>query len=405
MKLSRLASEITESPTFALNEEARLLRERGEAVINLGIGEPKNKTPIAAVLASAAKLTTGDVKYVAPDGIPSLKKAIIRYTEENYDRRVAPENVIVTNGAKQSLFNIFYSILNPQDEVIVLAPYWVSYKQMIMMCLGVPVVVTPEDGTFTPCFEEIERAVTSATRAIIVNSPNNPSGVIYPPELIEKIVNLCDKKGIFMICDDIYHKLVFDDHKAVPAYRFSKNDIESSNIIVVNGVAKLYGMTGFRVGWVIAPRELVRVMTNVTVQVTSGVSPVSQAAAEGALTGVQSSVEMLRLQIQNNRDVLLQEISSFNGIRLIEPQGTFYALPDIRAFSQNSLEVSKFLLQKARVVVVPGREFGMEGHIRISFAGSVADVTEGIARIKWALDPTSPNEIYIGDKRLVRDWL
>jgi aspartate aminotransferase len=405
MRLSKLASEITESPTFALNEEARLLRERGEPVINLGIGEPKNKTPIAAVIASAAKLTTGDVKYVAPDGVPSLKKAVIRYTEENYDRLVAPENVIITNGAKQSLFNIFYSILNPQDEVIVLAPYWVSYNQMIKMCMGVPVVVTPEDGTFTPCFEEIERAVTSSTRAIIVNSPNNPSGAIYPPDLIEKIVHLCDKKGIFMVCDDIYHKLVFDHHEATPAYRFTKNDTESSNIIVVNGVAKLYGMTGFRVGWVIAPRELVRVMTNVTVQITSGVSPVSQAAAEGALTGIQSMVEALRLHIQNNRNVFLQEMKSFNGIRLIEPKGTFYALPDVRAFNNDSEAVSKFLLQKARVVVVPGKEFGMEGHIRISFAGSVKDITEGVARIKWALDPTSPNEIYIGDKRLIRDWL
>ncbi len=405
MRLSRLASEIAESPTFALNEEARQLRERGEAVINLGIGEPKNKTPIAAVIASAAKLTTGDVKYVAPDGLPSLKKAIIRYTEEHYDRLVAPENVIVTNGAKQSLFNIFYSILNPQDEVIVLAPYWVSYQQMIKMCMGVPVVVTPEDGTFTPRFEEIERAVTSSTRAIIVNSPNNPSGAIYSPELIEKIVALCERKGIFMICDDIYHKLVFDHREAPPAWRFSKKDMDSSNIIVVNGVAKLYGMTGFRVGWVVAPRELVRVMTNVTVQITSGVSPVSQAAAEGALTSIQSMVEALRLHIQNNRNVLLQEMKSFNGVRLIEPQGTFYALPDIRAFSNDSMAVSKFLLQKARLVVVPGREFGMEGHIRLSFAGSASEVVEGVARLKWALDPTSPNEIYIGDKRMVRDWM
>ena len=405
MRLSKLASEITESPTFALNEEARLLRERGEAVINLGIGEPRNKTPLSAVIASAAKLTSGEVKYVAPDGVPSLKKAVIRYTEENYERFAAPENVIITNGAKQSLFNILYSVLNPQDEVIVLAPYWVSYQQMIKMCMGIPVVVTPEDGTFTPRFEEIERTVTSSTRAIIVNSPNNPSGAIYPAELIEKIVNMCEKKGIFMICDDIYHKLTFDHNKAVPAYNFTKHDIESSHVIAVNGVAKLYGMTGFRVGWVIAPRELVRVMTNVTVQITSGVSPVSQAAAEGALTGVQSVVEALRLQIQNNRDVLLQEMSSFNGIRLIEPQGTFYALPDIHAYSNDSVAVSKFLLQKARVVVVPGREFGMEGHIRISFAGSVKDVTEGIDRIKWALDPTSPNEIYIGEKRMIRDWM
>jgi len=405
MKLSKLASEIVQSPTFALNEEARLLRERGEAVINLGIGEPKNKTPISAVLASAAKLTSGEVKYAPPDGLPSMKKAVIRYTEENYDRLVAPENISITHGAKQSLFNIFYSILNPQDEVIVIAPYWVSYNAMIKMCMGIPVIVKPENGTFTPRFEDIERAITSATRAVIVNSPNNPSGVIYPPELIKKIVEMCEKRGIFMICDDIYHKLTFDRNVAVPAYHFTKKEVENSHIIVVNGVAKLYGMTGFRIGWVVAPRELTRVVTNVLAQTTSCVSPLAQSAAEGALNGLQSVVEALRLHIQNNRDVVLQELRTFNGVRLIEPAGTFYALPDIRAYSNNSVEVSKFLLKKAMVVTVPGKEFGMEGHLRISFAGSVNDVTEGIARIKWALDPTSPNEIYIGDKKMIRDWM
>lgn len=405
MRLSKLASEIAESPTLALNEEARLLRERGEPVIHLGIGEPKNKTPINAILSSAARLSSGEVKYTPADGVLGLKKAIIRYTEENYDRLVEPENVLVTNGAKQSLFNILYCILNPQDEVIVLAPYWVSYPEMVKMCSGRPVIVTPEDGTFTPRFEEIERAVTSYTRAIIVNSPNNPSGIIYPPELIEKLVGYCQRKGIFLICDDIYHKLTFDNKVATPSTSFAPQDLEDSHIIIVNGVAKIYGMTGFRVGWVVAPKDLVRVMTNVTAQTTSGVSPISQAAAEGALTGLQSVVDALRLQIQNNRDVLLQEMKSFSGARLIPPDGTFYALPDLRAFGNSSVEMSKFLLSKALVVTVPGKEFGMEGHIRLSFSGTVKDVTEGIARIKWALDPTSPNEIYIGDRKLIRDWL
>ena len=405
MRLSKLASEIVESPTLALNEEARLLRERGEAVINLGIGEPKNKTPIAAILSAGAKLSSGEVKYTPPDGLPSMKKAVIRYTEENYNRLVAPENVIITNGAKQSLYNIFYSILNPQDEVIVIAPYWVSYPEMIKMCMGIPVIVTPEDGTFTPRFEDIERAVTSSTRAIIVNSPNNPSGEIYLPELIEKIVEFCERKGIYMVCDDIYHKLTFDRNVAAPAYSFTKKDVEDSHIIAVNGVAKLYGMTGFRVGWVVAPRQLVKVMTNVLAQTTSCVSPIAQAAAEGALNGLQSVVDALRLQIQNNRDVVLQEMRTFAGARLIAPKGTFYALPDLRAFNNNSVELSKFLLKKALVVTVPGKEFGMEGHIRISFAGSVKDITERIARNKCALDATSPNEIYIRDKKTIRDWM
>ncbi len=405
MSLSKLARSIAESPTLALNEEARLLRERGEPVIHLGIGEPKNKTPINAILSSAAKLTSGEVKYTPTDGLPSLKKAIIRYTEENYNRLVAPENVIATAGAKQSLFNLLYTILNPQEEVVILAPYWVSYPEIVKMCLGIPVIVTPEDGTFTPGFEEIERAVTSYTRAIIINTPNNPSGAIYPPELIEKIVDFCERKGIYLICDDIYHKLTFDGNEAPPAWNFTQKDVENTRVIVVNGVAKLYGMTGFRVGWVVAPREMVRIMTNVQAQTTSCVSPVSQAAAEGALNGIQSVVEALQLQIENNRNIVLQEMKSFNGARLIPPQGTFYALPDLRAFSTNSVEISKFLLKKALVVTVPGKDFGMEGYLRLSFAGSVKDVIEGMTRIKWALDPTSPNEIYIGDRRMVRDWL
>lgn len=405
MKLSKLATEIAESPTLALNEEARLLRERGEAVINLGIGEPKNKTPINAMLTAAAKLGSGEVKYTPVDGVPSLKKAIIRYTEENYDRLVAPENVLVTNGAKQSIFNVLYSLLNPQDEVLILAPYWVSYPEIVKMCQARPVIVTPEDGTFIPRLEDIEKAVTSYTRAIIVNSPNNPSGAIYPPALIESLVNFCERRGLYMLCDDIYHKLTFDGKEAAPATRYTDKDVESSHLIIINGVAKIYGMTGFRVGWVVAPRDIVRVMANVTAQTTSGVSPVSQAAAEGALNGLQSVTESIRQQIQNNRDVFLEQMKSFSGARLIPPDGTFYALPDLRAFNRDSVQLSHFLLKKALVVTVPGREFGAEGHIRISYSGTVKDVTEGMERIKWALDPHSPNEIYIGDRKLIRDWL
>jgi aspartate aminotransferase len=405
MSVSELASAIVESPTLRLNEEARLLRERGEPVIHLGIGEPKNKTPISAILSSAAKLSQGDVKYCPSDGLPSLKKAIIRYTEEAYDKVVAPENVIVTSGAKQALFNILYTILNPQDEVLILAPYWVSYPEMVKMVYGVPVVVTPEDGSFHPRMADIERAVSSSTRALIVNSPNNPSGIVYQEEFIARIVDFCERKKIYLIMDDIYHKLVFDGRTAPPCYRFTTKDIEDSRLIVVNGLAKLYGMTGFRIGWCVAPRKIVTVMNNVQAQTTSCASPVMQAGAEGALLGLQSVVEALRLTIQNNRDVAMRELSSFNGVKTYKPDGTFYCLPDFRAYNSNSVELSNFLLKKALVVTVPGREFGMEGHLRLSFAGTVKDVTEGIARIKWALDPTSPNDIYIGDKRLIRDWL
>jgi aspartate aminotransferase len=404
MGVSMLAKTINESPTLRLNEEARLLREKGEPVIHLGVGEPKNKAPITAILGSAAKLNTGDIKYTPTDGLPSLKKAIIGYTEKNYNKCVAPENIIVSTGAKQCIYNILFTLVNPQDEVILLAPYWVSYPEMVKMVNGIPVVVAPEDGTFHPRMEDIEQAVSSNTKVIIVNSPNNPSGIIYSEEFIASIVDFCERKGIYLILDDIYHKLVFDGRRAPSAYTYTQKDLENSHLIVTNGVSKLYGMTGFRIGWVVAPRKLVEVMSNIQAQMTSNASVISQAAAEGALTGVQSVVENLRLTIQNNRDVMVQELKTFTGIHVVKPEGTFYCLPDFRAYSNDSIELAKFLLKKALVVTVPGVSFGMEGHLRLSYAGSVKDITEGIERIKWALDMESPKDIYIGDRKLVRDW-
>jgi len=405
MSISQLARSIVDSPTLRLNEEARLLRERGLPVIHLGIGEPKNKTPITAILGAANKLNSGDVKYTPTDGTPSLKKAIIKYTEENYNRKVDPENIIVTNGAKQSLFNLIFSLVDPQDEVIILAPYWVSYPEMVKMAYGVPIVVTPKDGSFYPRMEDILEAVSSYTKAIIINSPNNPSGMLFPEDFVQEIVEYCETKGIYLIMDDIYHRLVFDGGKAIPGYQFTQNDIESTKVIVTNGVSKVYGMTGFRIGWVIASRRLVEVMTNVQAQMTSNPASILQSAAEGALNGIQSYVESLRLTIENNRNVVMQELRSFNGIRVNKPQGTFYCLPDFRTYQEDSVELADFLLKKALVVTVPGVEFGFEGHLRISYSGTVKDITEGVARMKWALDPESPREIYIGDRKMVRDWL
>jgi len=405
MSISQLARSIVASPTLSLNEEAQKLRQKGEPVIHLGIGEPKNKTPITAILGSTARLKNGDVKYVPTDGIPSLKRAIIRYTEENYGRLVAPENVIVSTGAKQSLFNVLFSILNPQDEVVLLSPYWVSYPEMIKMVYGHPVIVTPSDGSFQPRFDEVEEAVSSYTKAILLNSPNNPSGVMYSEEFIADIVEFCERRDIYLIMDDIYHKLVFDGKQAPSAYNYTSRDVDSSRIIIINGVSKLYGMTGFRIGWAVAHRELVEVMGNVQGQMTSCPPVVSQAAAEGALTGPQNAVESLRMTIENNRNVMISELSTICDLHVNTPDGTFYCLPDFRAYSNDSVQLANMLLRKALVVTVPGREFGMEGHLRLSFSGTIKEITEGVRRIKWALDPTAPNEIYIGDRKLVRDWL
>lgn len=405
MSLSQLARSIAQSPTLKLNEEARLLRERGEPVIHLGIGEPKNKAPIAATLSAAARLNGGEIKYSPTDGLPSLKQAILRYTEENYGKVVGPENVIVCAGAKQALWTLLYTLVNPQEEVVLVAPYWVSYPEMVRMMYGVPVIVTPEDGRFQPRLAEIEKAVSGYTKALILNSPNNPSGVLYPADFVAEVVDFCERRNIYLIMDDIYHRLVFDGKRPPSAYQFARRDLESSRVITLNGVSKLYGLTGVRVGWVIAPRAIVEVMTNVQAQTATCVSVVQQAAAEGALTGLQSAVDNLRLTIQNNRDVMLRELRSFDGVTVARPDGTFYCFPDFRAYGQSSEALAQFLLRKAMVVTVPGKEFGLEGHLRLSFAGTVKDVTEGVARMKWALDPNAPNEIYVGNRKLVRDWL
>ncbi len=405
MSISQLARSIKESPTLGLNDKANKMRARGEPVINLGIGEPKNHAPITAILASTAKLNTGQMKYVPTDGLLSLKKAVIRYTEENYGRVVAPENVIISTGAKQSLYNTILSIVNPQDEVILLAPYWVSYPEMVKLAYGIPVIVTPEDGTFHQRIQDIEESISSYTRAIIVNSPNNPSGVVYKEEFIAELVELCEERGIYLIFDDIYHKLVFDGHKAVPGLSYTDKDIENTRVITINGISKLYGMTGFRIGWTVTNRKMVEVMTNIQAQTTSCASAISQAAAEGALTGAQNVVENLRLTIQNHRDIILNELRSFTDVKALKPDGTFYVLPDFRAYNKNSAELANYLLEKASVVCVPGAAFGMEGYLRMSFSGPVKGLIEGIERIKWALDPNAPNEIYIGDRKMIRDWL
>jgi aspartate aminotransferase len=404
MDISKLAASIAESPTVKLNAEAAKLRAQGEAIVHFGIGEPKNKAPMNAISSAIEKLNTGEVKYAPSDGMPGLKKAIVQYTEKNYGRTIEPANVIVSDGAKHSIFNLLYALINPGDQVIVLAPYWVSYPEMVKMVNGVPVIVTPAEGGFYPKLSEIEKAITPLTRAIIVNSPNNPSGAIFSDELIGQIVDMCEQKNIYLFMDDIYHKLVFDGKKIAPVYNFTKKDIESTNIIVINGISKTYGMTGFRIGWVVANRKLVKVMTNIQSQTTTCNSPICQVAAEAALTGDQSCVDALLSTIQKNRDTVIKELRSIPGLKVEKPEGAFYCLPDFSAYNKDSMALADFLLKKALVVTVPGREFGMEGRLRLSYAGAASEVAEGMARIKWALDPNAPREIQIGTRKVVRDW-
>jgi aspartate aminotransferase len=404
MSVSQLARSIKASPTLKLNETASKLREKGEPVIHLGGGEPKSKAPLDAVLNCASQLNTGEVRYAPADGLPALKKAILRYTEEHYGRLLAPENVIVSSGAKQSIMTLLYAILEPKDEVVYPVPYWVSYPEMVKLAGGVGVPVAPEDGSFQPSVPDIADSVGSYTKAIILNSPNNPSGIMYSRDFVAEMVAFCEKKNLWLVMDDLYNRLVFDGQKAPNPYDFAKDTGESSKLVVVQGISKMYAMTGFRIGWALGNREVVEAMANIQSHQTSGPVTVSQWAAIGALSGVQTSIESLRLTLENQRNVMLERLLTIPGVHVTRPHGTFYCFPDFRAYEKDSQRLAELLLDRVRVVTVPGKEFGMDGHLRLSYCGTIKEIMDGLERIKWALDPQAPNELFLGDRKLVRDW-
>jgi aspartate aminotransferase len=404
MSVSQLARSIKASPTLKLNETAAKLREKGEPVIHLGGGEPKSKAPLDAVLNCATQLNTGEIRYAPADGLPALKKAILRYTEEYYGQTLAPQNVIASSGAKQSIMTLLYAILEPKDEVVYPAPYWVSYPEMAKLAGGVGVAVLPEDGSFQPSVPDVADRVGSYTKAVILNSPNNPSGVMYSKDFIAEMVEFCEKRDLWLVMDDLYNRLVFDGQKAPNPYDFAKDKGPSSKLVVVQGVSKMYAMTGFRIGWALGNREVVEAMANIQGHQTSGPVTVSQWAAVGALSGVQTSIESLRLTLENQRNLMVERLSAIPGVRVTKPNGTFYCFPDFTAYMKDSQKLAELLLERVRVVTVPGKDFGMEGHLRLSYCGTVKEIMDGVERIKWALDPQAPNELFIGGRKLVRDW-
>lgn len=404
MSLSLIAKSIKASPTLKLNEKFAILKEKGDPVIHLGGGEPKSKAPMDAMLSAVALLNSGEVRYAPADGIPALKQAIIRYTEEFYERKVKPEHVIASGGAKQAIMVALQAVLNPQEEVIFPAPYWVSYPDMARLIGAIPVPALPEDGTFYPRFKDIEDRVGSYTKCVIINSPNNPTGAMYTEEFIADVVDFCEKKDIWLIMDDIYHRLIFDGRKPINCYNFAKKKDENSKLIVINGVSKQYAMTGYRIGWAVGNKKVIEAMSNIQGHQTSGPSVVLQKAAVGALNGIQSGVESLRVTLENNRNVMIDLLNSFEGVKVTKPDGTFYCFADFSAYEKDSNKLSEFLIDKVQVLTVPGKEFGLDGYLRLSYCGSIKDIQEGIERMKWALDPNSPNELYIGDRKLVRDW-
>ncbi|MGQ9642844.1 MAG: aminotransferase class I/II-fold pyridoxal phosphate-dependent enzyme, partial [Ignavibacterium sp.] len=246
--------------------------------------------------------------------------------------------------------------------------------------------------------------VGSYTKAVIINSPNNPTGAMYSEEFIAEVVEFCEKKDLWLIMDDIYHRLIFDGRKPINCFKYAKKLDENSKIILINGVSKQYAMTGYRIGWAVGNKKVIEAMANIQGHQTSGPSVILQKAAVGALNGIQSGVESLRTTLENNRNVMISLLNSFEGVRVTKPDGTFYCFADFSAYEKDSNKLSEFLIDKVQVLTVPGKEFGLDEYLRLSCYNSIKDIQEEIKRMKWALDPNSPNELYIGDRKLVRDW-
>ncbi len=385
MNLSRLALSLGQSATLKLNELANNLRAEGKPVIHLGGGEPEERIPGGAAAESRRLLDGGFVRYTPVSGTAPLKKEIAAYTSRHYGVEPGPKNIVVASGAKQAIYNFLVSVVDPGDQVVFPAPYWVSYPEMVRLAYGMPVVVRPREGRLTVSAGDIEAHITSRTKAILLNSPNNPSGQVYSEDFIREMVEICEHRNIYLLMDDIYNSLVFDGLKAPSAFNFSKRPLNDSPIVSVNGVSKTFSMTGFRIGWSVANEAVTQAMTKVQAQVSSCPSALSQAAAAGALREGDGFAEALRAGLEKKRDVMAAELSKLGKVKLHKPQGTFYSFPDFSAYEKDSAKLAARLLAEAMVVTVPGAEFGLEGHLRLSYCGSAADIVEGVARIRKVL--------------------
>ncbi|HPF69563.1 MAG TPA: pyridoxal phosphate-dependent aminotransferase [Candidatus Krumholzibacteria bacterium] len=398
MPFSKLAQSIAPSPTLALNARAARLRAAGEPVIHLGGGEPESKAPPTAVAAGIEMLQTGEVRYTPAAGTPAMKDAIIDYTGRFYGRRVDRENVMASAGAKQAIMIALLALVDPGDEVVFPVPYWVSYPDMVRLAGGVPVPVRPSDGSFQPTVEDIERALTPRTRAVLLNSPNNPSGAVFDEDFVRGVIELGEKRDVFVLMDDIYHRLVFDEAEPVNCLACTDRELDDARVVILNGVSKQYAMTGFRIGWAVGPRALITAMANIQSHQSGNPCALSQHAAVAAILGKHGAVAALKGTLERNRNELMRLLAEIPGLGVNVPGGTFYSFCDFSRFDRNSARLSEHLLEKVQVVTVPGVEFGTEGHLRLSYCGPLDEIREGVRRIAWLLDRNGSAEFETGGR-------
>jgi aspartate aminotransferase len=402
-RVSARIAAITESATLAVDAKAKALKAAGRDVIGFGAGEPDFATP--DVIVEAAIVACRDPRmhhYTPAGGLPELKEAITAKTARDSSYAVAASQVLVTNGGKQAVFQAFATLLNPGDEVLLPAPYWTTYPECIRLAGGLPVeVATDESAGYLATVEQLEAARTPRTKVLLFCSPSNPTGAVYPTEQVEAIGRWAVEHGIWVVTDEIYEHLVYgaaaDWGATAPSLPVVVPEI-ADRCVVVNGVAKTYAMTGWRVGWLIGPGDIVKAATNLQSHATSNVSNVAQAAALAALRGDLSAVAEMRTAFDRRRRTMVAMLQNAAGVECPEPLGAFYCFPSVKGVlgrtlrgrtPQSSTELAEIVLDEAEVAVVPGEAFGAPGYFRMSYALGDDDLVEGITRLQKLLDDAS----------------
>ncbi|MBL1263985.1 pyridoxal phosphate-dependent aminotransferase [Methylomicrobium sp. RS1] len=391
IKLSHRVQAVKPSPTLAITARAAQMRAAGKDIVGLGAGEPDFDTPEHIKAAAVEALAKGFTKYTAVDGIASLKKAIVDKFKKDNGLEYQPKQVLVSCGGKQSSFNLTQALLNPGDEVIIPAPFWVSYPDMVLLADGVPVIIeTTQAQRFKITPEQLRKAITPKTRLIFINSPSNPSGIAYTLDELKALGDvLKDYPEIIIATDDMYEHILWQQGTFVNILNAHPDLYDRT--VVMNGVSKAYSMTGWRIGYAAGPADLIEAMTTVQSQSTSNPTSISQVAAEAALIGDQSFINDMCVEFKKRHDYVVAEFNKIDGIDCIETDGTFYVFPNIEKLLarldgiDDDLAFSEYLIEKAGVALVPGSAFGTPGHIRISIATSMANLEKAMERIRNAV--------------------
>lgn len=394
MNLSKKAGNISPSITLSITAKANELKAQGVDVVSFGAGEPDFNTPQNIIDAAIKAMQDGKTKYTPAGGILELKKTICKKFKDDNNLEYKPDQITISTGAKQCLANTFMAILNPGDEVLIPVPYWVSYPELVKLADGVPVFVeTLKENNYKYTIADLEKAVSDKTKAILINSPNNPTGTIYNKAELMEIAEFAKKYNLLIISDEIYEKLIYDGEKHISIASLSQDAFERT--IVINGVSKTYAMTGWRLGYVAASKEITKLMTSIQSHMTSNVNTITQYATIEALNGPVEDLKNMVKEFERRRNFMVDRLSKIDGVSIIKPSGAFYIMVNISSYFnttfkgeeiKNSVDFARVLLDEEKVAVIPGAGFGLDEYIRLSYATSMDIIETGIDRIATFLN-------------------